>query len=354
MSVYFILLLLVLVIAFIRKNDRQNKLRTILLSLCLILVAGLRDVSVGTDSVNYVLIFTKTQSWELIWQGVIEPGFLILAWFSNVLSSNYAVFFLVIASVTILFFVSGIYENSIEPRVSLFLFITSGYYTFFFNGARQGIALSILFFGTKYIFEKKLYKVTLISIFAAFFHSTALILIPAYFLIQRPFSNRVLLYIIIFSFVSSFLIGDLINLAGAFDERFSKYSTYNKASGSLSALYSLVLCLFFIFMYKTIHKNKSMYSILLNMFCIGASISIFAFLNNLGASGIARLSYYFTISSILIWPIIFKNISDFKNKTVLLVSFIAFYLLYFYLTTSYFSNLVPFNFNFNFDAIGMF
>ena len=345
MSVYFILLFVVLVIALILKDNNQHKLTIILVSFFLILIAGLRDVSVGSDSVNYVLIFDRIQGWELIWQQVMEPGFLILAWISKLLSSNYAVFFLFIASFTVLFLVSGIYSNSVEPIVSLFLLITTGYYTFFFNGARQGVALSILFLATKYIFEKKVYKVTLISIFAALFHSTALILIPAYFLIKRPFSKKILLYIILFSFISSFLIGDLINLAGSFDERFSKYSTYNKASGSFSALYSLVLCLFFIFMYKTIHKNRAMYSMLLNMFCIGVSISIFAYINNLGASGIARLSYYFTISSILIWPIIFQNISDFKNKTILLVSFIAFYLVYFYLTTSNFSNLVPYNFN---------
>ncbi len=311
----------------------------------MVLVSGLRDVNVGSDSPNYVLIFNKTNTLNDIFNQTMEPGYLAIAWLAKQFGDNYIWLFFFTGLISVAGLIGGVKKYSLSPNLSFFFMITTGYYTFFFNGARQGLALAITFFTIGAFYEGKFKRLLFIVILASFFHITALVLIPAYFLVRRGFSFKILVYIFAISAVSSSFLNELFSLAGNVDDRFSKYVGYNKASGMLTAIYNLAIASYFVFMYRFIKVNTQIYSVLLNLFLVGVSISIFAVINGLGASGIARLSIYFTISSILIWPIIFQNTNSDKNKALLLFAVLTFYLAYFYLTTINFSDLVPYKVN---------
>ncbi|WP_404393228.1 EpsG family protein [Pseudoalteromonas phenolica] len=346
MIVYFSLLTFVFLCSLAINQGRiLNNIMFFLILVAMVLVPSLRDVSVGSDSFNYVLIFEKTHTLNDVFNQTMEPGYLAIAWLAKQFGENYIWLFAFTGFICVAGLVGGVKRYSLSPNWSFFFMIATGYYTFFFNGARQGLALAITFFAIGAFYEGKFKRLMFVVIIASFFHITALVLIPAYFLVRRDFSFKILAYIFVISAVSSLFLNELFSLAGSVDERFSKYVDYNKASGMLTALYNLAIASFFVFMYRFIKIHTQMYSVLLNLFLVGVSISVFAVFNGLGASGIARLSIYFTVSSILIWPIIFQSINSVKVKVVLLFAVLTFYLAYFYLTTSNFSNLVPYKVN---------
>lgn len=346
MIVYFSLLTFVFLCSVaIRQNSILNNIMFFWILVAMALVPSLRDVSVGSDSVNYVLIFENTHTLNDVFNQIMEPGYLAVAWLAKQFGENYIWLFAFTGIISVAGLIGGVRRYSLSPNLSFFFMIATGYYTFFFNGARQGLALAITFFAIGAFYEGKFKRLLFVVIIASFFHITALVLIPAYFLVRRDFSFKILAYIFVISAVSSLFLNELFSLAGSVDERFSKYVGYNKASGMLTALYNLAIASFFVLMYRFIKVNTQMYSVLLNLFLVGVSISVFSVFNGLGASGIARLSIYFTISSILIWPIIFQNINSVRNKALLLFAVLIFYLAYFYLTTINFSDLVPYKVN---------
>lgn len=346
MIVYFSLLIFVFLSSLvIGRNKNLDNMMFFFIFLAMILVSGLRDVSIGTDSVNYVLIFERTNAIDDILNQTMEPGYLAIAWLAKKFGSNYIWLFIITAVISVAGLIGGIRRYSLSPHLSFFFMIATGYYTFFFNGARQGIALAITFFTIGAFYEGKFKNLFFIVILASFFHLTALVLIPAYFLVRRDFSFKLLGYIFVLSAIASLFLNELFSLAGTVDERFAKYGDYNKASGILTALYNLIIASFFIFIYRYVKVNRQMYSVLLNLFLVGVSISIFAVFNGLGASGIARLSVYFTISSLLIWPVIFQNINAYRDRALLLTAVLIFFTVYFFLITTKFSNLVPYKMN---------
>lgn len=346
MIIYFSLLTFVFLCSLaISKSNVINNMLFFLIFSVMVLVPSLRDVSVGSDSANYVLIFDRTNTINDVFNQTMEPGYLTIAWLARQFGENYIWLFLFTSIVSVAGLVSGVKKYSLSPSWSFFFMLATGYYTFFFNGARQGIALSITFFAIGAFYESRFKRLLAIVLIASFFHITALVLIPTYFLVRREFSARMLGYVFIISVFGSLFLNEIFSMVGTVDERFYKYVDYNKASGTLMAIYNLGIASFFVFMYKYIRKNRYMYSILLNLFLVGVSVSMFSVFNGLGASGVARLSVYFTIASILIWPIIFQNITLFRNKVLLSLSLIFFFTSYFYLTTTRFSHLVPYKFN---------
>ena len=88
----------------------------------------------------------------------------------------------VVPIIYILFRYSAPYELGIA------LFVLTGYYTFSMNGIRQYAAAGLLILGTRYLFSDKksdFLKYLPFVFMAWLFHSSALVMIPIYFLVRR-------------------------------------------------------------------------------------------------------------------------------------------------------------------------
>lgn len=94
----------------------------------------------------------------------------------------YLLIFAVFAAITILFFLKGIYDTSVEFGFSFFLFMTFGYYFNSMNTIRYYVALSIVVYAVKYVLRKEYTKFILLILLASTFHKSVLIVIPVYFL----------------------------------------------------------------------------------------------------------------------------------------------------------------------------
>src|SRR5690606_19464441 len=68
--------------------------------------------------------------------------------------------------------------------LSVFIYITFGFYTFLFNGLRQGIAMAVCFLALPYLINKNKLKYFLLIVIASLFHTSAWVMLPFYFLVH--------------------------------------------------------------------------------------------------------------------------------------------------------------------------
>ncbi len=144
------------------------------------LVSALR-FHVGGDYVGYERIFRNVQEGTDIYA---EPGFGLLnklvIWYSGDIQWVYALS----AAVTLILLFYGIYRYSPSPAMSLYLFVTMGYFFSSFNILRQFIAVSILFAGFRFLKEGRFVPYLALVLVAMTFHKTAIVMIPLYFLVR--------------------------------------------------------------------------------------------------------------------------------------------------------------------------
>lgn len=101
-----------------------------------------------------------------------------------------------------------LYKYSVPYELGIFLFVGTAYYTFSFNGMRQYMAAGILLMGSRYLFSQdkrawlKYFAVVLI---AFSIHSSAVIMIPVFFIVRRKAWSVTTFAVVFFSLLTALL-----------------------------------------------------------------------------------------------------------------------------------------------------
>jgi len=349
---YFILLFIVVILSSLAQKFRLNKnfaaFFIFLTFLFLVLFPGLRDANVGTDTNNYVGSFKSERNDEysvLEIKSSLEIGYLYIERLAKNISSQYWVLLTLIAAIAINFYAKTIMVLSTNYGISFFVFITLASYLFIFNGARQGIAAAIFSFSIinmlKGNFKKYLFWIGI----AFLFHKTVLLTIPMYFLFRQNFSIKNLIIIIISSTILIAFSFQLLSfLPESFSFRYTQYQDRGASGGALLTLFFIVITIFFIITHKFIAtKNKKYYDIFLNMSIFHTLIYAIVFALGLDVN-LMRLSQYFALGFVFIWPIIFQE-TNVKLKPILTLFFVFGHLGFYYIYLSKMSNLAPYILN---------
>ncbi|WP_077214401.1 EpsG family protein [Bacillus dakarensis] len=162
---------------------KPNKLMIFMVMLTIVLVSGLRR-NIG-DTYFYRHIYDSN---EFTWEYVLSQkdiGFGIMQMLLQQISDDSQIMVFITALITNVLIIIVLYKYSRLPELALYVYITSGMHIVSMNGIRQFLAAAILFTATKYLFEGDFKKYALIILFASFFHQSALILIPIYFIVRR-------------------------------------------------------------------------------------------------------------------------------------------------------------------------
>ena len=349
---YFILLSVVVLLALIAKKAKNNKIlyRSVIffIFLLLVLFAGLRDRSVGTDTNNYIGYF---QSDRVVNESLLESkssleiGYEILQKTARIFSDDYWILLTFIAITVVFFYFKTILILSENHAVSIFVFITLATYLFFFNGARQGIAAAIFSFAIVAVVNKDYKKYYLWVAVAFLFHKSVLVTLPFYYLLRKKYSLKNLAILLLSLFLMVSLFGQILLL---FPEqiisRYGEYIDRGSEGGLLLTIFHIIILSYFIFMRQYISRSqKGIYDIYLNMTTIFTLIFVIVSMLGLDVN-LLRLSLYFSLGSILIWPIIFKTMRK-KLKPLVMLFFIIGHLMFFYIYIGKMSNLYPFSFN---------
>ncbi len=351
---YFILLLVTVVLAFISKKFRSNKgayyAIIFFIFLLLVLFAGLRNGSVGTDTNNYINMFQSNMIVNISpfdSASTMEIGYLVLQYTVRLFSSESWLLLASIATIVIFFYLKTILILSEKFAMSMFLFITLATYLFFFNGARQGIAVAIFSFSLIALInaeEKKYY----FWIFVSFlFHKSVLIALPFYYLLRKKVSLKNIIKLVIILFILVALFSQLlIFLPGDSLARYTQYVDSAQTGGELLTIFHIIMLSYFIYMRQFIsYSRKEIYDIYLNLAIVFTSVFVIVGIFGMDV-GLLRIAMYFSLGSILIWPIIFKEISR-KIKPLIYLFFIIGHLMFLYIYIGKISDLNPYLFNIN-------
>lgn len=309
--------------------------------IALSLFAGVRSYRVGTDSGNYTRDFrTGLDIYNFEFEEFVEPGYQFLEYTLLRLTNEYFWLFFITALIIVYCYLTIIKKYSVNYWFSVFLFITLGVYTFFFNGLRQGLAMAIFALALPYLLEKRLIPYLIVCFVASLFHTTALFMIPFYFLVNLRIKPifKILATFLGSLFVSSFLI----DYIAASNERYEGYAAADQEGGGYVTLGFYTILIFVIYLIIHIYKIRDkQFMQLFAFYAIGVVFIIPIAMLGANPSGPQRLLTYFTWTLILILPIVFKRINNIYITSLAVILFI----IYFIITTSAFSNLSPYIIN---------
>lgn len=346
---YLVLLFSIVAVAYVGRRFGSQGVRrfsVLLIAGLLVLFAGLRDRTIGTDTGNYVNWLNSVNSLEELLAFHIETGFGFLVLVGNSLSDGYAAYLLLIAIMAVSFYLIPILKLVPRYEVAIFVFISLGFYTFFFNGARQGVAAAICFFAMPWLLERKAIPYFLTIAFAALFHKTALVALPLYFIAASRVGWRELLLIVAGAVFLSFTLSSFTQLAAILiDEKYATYGQSREGGGEVKVAFLLGQALLLLYFKKQVGHNNMFYGRLLNIYLIGLVPALASVIGSVNPSGVLRLATYFSHTSILLWPMVFMSFRRFENRVLVVVSFFIIAVAYFILTTSTFSKLTPYQLN---------
>lgn len=221
------------------KSDLERRISVMLYffaTLLLALIMGFR-YGIGTDYFQYMSAFT--------WGGDEFRGLLLnvirdlfvqngVGFDSFILSSS---FFIVGC------FAYAIWNRSTYHAQSIAVYLLCGFYFTAFNGIRQAIAISLVFFGLTYLDNKKIGRYLILLIIAFLFHSSAavaVILIPCRFIML---TRKRLLGLLVACCVIGLCAAGAIFALAQFTE-YSYYLDYDKFLGGNISLADTALILF--------------------------------------------------------------------------------------------------------------
>lgn len=180
----------------VRNGIKRNRKYLSVLGVSLpIVLSGLRAF-VGTDYATYVAMFERysTMTWldysQLSSDVSVEPSFFFISKILGIFTSDPWILFFVTSAITISVAYIGIRRlagNATPLAFFLFLLITL---PFTLNAVRQGMAIAVVIFAISYIVKGNPIKYVISILAASLFHSSVLIMIPAYLLRFVALKNR--------------------------------------------------------------------------------------------------------------------------------------------------------------------
>lgn len=337
-----------------RDNKVGYSLFLFLSFVSLLLFSSLRSVLVGTDTRAYIFFWNSNDNFSaLIDKATLfsEFGFELLSYLTKYISNEYfddsaVPFFMFISLLVLVLTYSSILKYSQHRVLCLFCFLMLGFYTFHFNGARQAIAIAIFLFSLRYILSANLKKYLLCLFIGFLFHKSILICLPFYYFFRQPLTLRMVSMIVFISVVMAFFITYLVDVAAEFDQRYSSYADNDFEGGGLISTVFYITMLLWLFFIKKVNKvNNKYYDISLLSMLIVSCVAAISTSLNLNPSGIFRLAGYFSQFLIIGIPISIYSFNVGRTRLFIMALTIILMLLYFYFTTTRFSNLAPYHFN---------
>ncbi len=198
----YLMLVITFLLAFLsRIYKNKNKKISIILYICsfitLLLFSGYREYllpenKIGTDYNYYIEWFNSN-----IKLSYGNFGFNIIIIFIRIFTLNYIPMFLISSFLILVGIYIYAYKNTKYYELSILIFMASMMFVSF-NIIRQWIACSVFLIAYKYLKEKDIKKYILLIFLASLFHSSALILILLYPIVNLNINMKLRLSIVAF------------------------------------------------------------------------------------------------------------------------------------------------------------
>ena len=316
----------------------RKEARNILCSIAIfILLSGVSicRIAVGNDYWVY------RDNFKLIAQDrhvSYEPGFRLivkaLQWFLEY--DNYLPIFAFFSLLTVFFMVKALHEQGEWFVMSVFLFMTAGYYFGSLNNVRYYLALSIAMYSIKYIHERDFVKFIALIVFGALFHKSVLIVIPLYLLaiVNWNVIGHTIMAVICGSFV---LIPGLYRRVIFLFYPFYEGSMFDTGQTSLTSIArALAIFVFSLIYFKKIKDDSKLK---FGFYCNLFALLLYVFCSFIPE--ISRIGFYLSITNVFFIPGVLLKIENKKERAVwtvlIALAFTAFFALF--LKSAYETNI---------------
>lgn len=334
MTVYLINLILILFFgyALTYKNTSENntKIYCGMVALQWVLISGLRHISIGADTEAYSWYFyeAETISWKGSFENIFnyvfkgsdtvkDPGYVVFEKICQIFTDNYQIFLLFIALIFTGFMAVWIYRNSSMPVVSYIIYSTLFYSFFALTGHRQTIATAlIVFWGYKYIKERKLVKFLILAFLAFIVHKSSIVFVPFYFIANIPITvPYVIVALIVIATIAVFgrsFYGIVAEALGYTEDQVA----YDGGGAEFYALVLTLLCVITLVLYM-VYKDKTEKAT--HIFNI-TLLTLMSSLLVMQHQGFMRIQQYYSLFIMISFPEVIKC---FGEKDRLLVSVVS-------------------------------
>ena len=339
-----------------KKRNNENKYKAeIVFFTCIgliipFLISALRYY-VGTDYGNYIRVYNQFSGINF-WELILNNHELLFITVIKI-SYNPQVMFAIMAflTITILYFSIFKYKEKLSLGFMFFLYLFL-FFTSSFNIMKQGLAIVIIAYSYKFIFNKELKKFLITVFIAALFHVTALIFLPFYFVHNNSKNTKKtiqkiikIIYIILMICVVlnyNLVINWLTKIS--FFEEFSLYSN-EVSSNNFEFIINIMLLLIILIFRKRLINYDEKNKIFIFMFIINCILMFTGYISPF----IKRIALYFGISSIFLLAS-FPNIVKKKEQRLLVYFLISLYAIGMFVMSTFVlkhANIIPYQTIFN-------
>lgn len=299
-----------------KRNYQKNLYKYVAIFVC-VLVFGLRDYSVGTDTKNYFRIFNGLGDSFALENMIYEKGFCILSIVVNIIFDNYTIFLIISGFIIYYNIINGLCELSESPSLSILCYFGFAFFAESCNLLRQYLALSFCFMALICLLRKQnIIKFFIYIILAMLFHQSAIIFLLVIPIKYIKFNAKSISIMICGSILFTVFLPQIISI---FDTLFgSQYLVYIKyqtfSLSNVFILFGTVIVLFLIYYYKGIvekqEKDGSDYNFFANMYLV---FVCFRIISTISFDAITRLEIYFLPSVFFLVPLILSNLKKYKS-----------------------------------------
>lgn len=295
-------------------ENRPTGFFVLIIAAILIFVAGFRFY-VGSDFGAYYKNYDG--NFDSFFQSLIhyeEPGIRFIAWLSRLAWDDGGAVIFLAAAVTISAFIIQIYRHSKLFPVCIMLFIFIGAWHGCFNGVRQYLAAAVLIMGHRYILEKRFWLYALFVFLASLFHTTALIMILPYFLMNREINIKNMLIIIVGTIIIRYSYDTIYNLVGFYK---GHEVTLNQYATSTVNILRIAVAFAPLIVYAVFCDKKGL-SQEETFYINGIILNAFALFATMNSTYLARASIYTEIFPVVGYGFLLCRIREKRLRNVII------------------------------------
>lgn len=320
---------------FSRMSNKKFKLIEIICILSVmiifILVAGLRS-NIG-DTYMYMHSYSLLANFTGFTSDMKDKGFTIFQLILYNINSDPQFFVFVTSFITQMLniFTMALYRNYFELQI--YMYFTAGYFLVTMNGIRQALAAAILFAATYLIIKGKFILYLIIVAIASTVHSSAIIMIPVYFIVRQEAWSKEMKIIIGLAAISFLFFNKLMPQVFSImsNSSYVEYAEDIASGGNGSSFMRMIVNAVPIFLaYIKRHKLKESWpesNIFVNMSLINLIFITFALYDWI----FARFTLYFELYNFVLLPYIIKEcFNNRKERDLIYYGFIICYFIFFY------------------------
>lgn len=293
---------------------------------------------VGTDYFAYINWFNNINSLPIdmvIQKFGNEPLYLILNKVAFILFKEpWGIFFL--SSLLIhIFIIYGIdfFKEHLSMPMALFIYYML-HFNFGLNGIRQMIAISIVFYSLKFIYQRRPFKYGFFIVIATMFHNTALISILFYIIISYKYRGGSDNFIRKFFYSSVIVLSPIIVLLGLKIlikvPIFSQYEVYINSDFALGTgfLIDIIPIIIPVFIFrKQIEKKHRLLSYFIDLSLLNIPFRVSAYFIQWGS----RLALYTNIFYYILPAILINSVNRKSNRRLIKLYYILYFILYYFI-----------------------